>query len=159
MPLIAIYPGSFDPITNGHLDLIQRATDLFDRTVVAVAASRGKQPLFTLEERLELIREVVAPYPSVEVRGFNHLLVDFARECGAKVVIRGLRAVSDFDYEFQLAGMNRRLAPELETIFLATAEEVGMISSSLVKEIAALRGEVGSFVPPLVNNALRQRLG
>ncbi|QEP44423.1 pantetheine-phosphate adenylyltransferase [Ectothiorhodospiraceae bacterium BW-2] len=157
--LTAIYPGSFDPVTNGHLDIIQRSAGLFDRVVVAVAASRGKAPLFTLDERLALLTQVTEPLNRVEVEPFNTLLVDFARQCGATVVIRGLRAVSDFDYEFQLAGMNRRLDPSLETLFMATAEEVGMISSSLVKEIAALGGVVDSFVPPIVTNALRQRLG
>jgi pantetheine-phosphate adenylyltransferase len=152
----AIYPGTFDPITNGHSDLIHRAARLFDRVIVAVASSPGKQPWFSLEQRVGLAREVLAGEKSVEIREFDSLLVDFARECGAGVILRGLRAVSDFEYEFQLAGMNRRLAPEVETVFLTPAEQFTYISSSLVREVAALGGDVSEFAHPAVVRALRE---
>lgn len=158
MSVTAIYPGTFDPITNGHRDLIQRAARLFDRVIVAIAANPKKTPLFNLQERVELAREVLVSLGNVEVCGFDSLLADFAREQGAKVILRGLRAVSDFEYEFQLAGMNRRLAPDVETIFLTPAEKYTFISSSLVKEVAALGGEVGDFVDPKVKAALNNRL-
>ncbi|MCW8890854.1 MAG: pantetheine-phosphate adenylyltransferase [Sedimenticola sp.] len=151
---IAIYPGTFDPITNGHTDLIQRASKLFDKVIVAVAASTGKKPRFTLSERVDLANQVLAKVDKVEIIEFDTLLVEFTRECKADVILRGLRAVSDFEYEFQLAGMNRRLAPELETMFLTPAEQFAYISSSLVKEIAALGGDVSEFVHPLVVEAL-----
>ncbi|WP_457675375.1 pantetheine-phosphate adenylyltransferase [Thiolapillus sp.] len=155
----AVYPGTFDPITNGHTDLIARAARLFDRVVVAVAESPAKGTLFALEERVALARAVLAPMENVEVRGFTTLLVDFAREVGARVLVRGLRAVSDFEYEFQLASMNRRLAPEVETVFLTPDEQYGFISSSLVKEICRLGGDVSAFVHPRVAEALACRLG
>ena len=151
---IAIYPGTFDPITNGHTDLIQRAAKLFDKVIVAVAASSGKHPRFTLQQRVELANRVLADVERVEIIEFDTLLVDFTRQCHADVILRGLRAVSDFEYEFQLAGMNRRLAPEVETMFLTPAEQFAYISSSLVKEIAALGGDVSEFVHPLVIEAL-----
>ncbi len=155
----AIYPGTFDPITNGHSDLIERATRLFERTIVAVAASPKKGALFDLEERVALAQEVLADLRGVEVVGFDNLLADFARQQGVNVILRGLRAVSDFEYEFQLAGMNRQLASEIETIFLTPAEEYTFISSSLVKEVSSLGGDVSQFVHPIVDAALKQRIG
>jgi len=155
---VAVYPGTFDPITNGHSDLIARATRLFDRVIVAVAENAGKNPAFDVGQRVALAREVLAPLPDVRVVAFGNLLVDFVRESGAGVILRGLRAVSDFDYEFQLAGMNRRLAPDVETVFLTPAEQFAFISSSLVREIARLGGDVGEFVHPLVQKALREGL-
>ncbi len=156
--ITALYPGTFDPPTNGHLDIVQRAARLFDRVVVAVAANPGKRPAFSLEERVALSERVVDGLDNVEVRSFDTLLVDFTRECDAQVVLRGLRAVSDFEFEFQLAGMNRRLAPRVETLFLPTSEQFSYISSSLVREIAKLGGDVSEFVHPLVVEALAGRL-
>jgi pantetheine-phosphate adenylyltransferase len=158
MPVTAIYPGTFDPITNGHSDLIQRASLLFDKVIVAIAANPNKTPMFNLEERVGLAREVLGRLENVEVRGFDSLLAHFARESGATVILRGLRAVSDFEYEFQLAGMNRHLAPDVETIFLTPAEKYTFISSSLVKEVATLGGEVGDFVDTKVKAALQNRM-
>jgi pantetheine-phosphate adenylyltransferase len=155
----AVYPGTFDPITNGHSDIIARASVLFDRVVVAVAGNPGKRPVFGLEERVTLARRVLADLENVEVIEFDTLLVDFAREIGANVILRGLRAVSDFEYEFQLAGMNRRLAPDLETMFLTPAEQYTYISSSLVREISALGGDVQDFVHPAVAAALQEKAG
>lgn len=152
---IAVYPGTFDPITSGHVDLVHRAAPLFERLVVGVAQSAGKGPAFTLERRVELAREALADVPNVEVRGFDTLLANFVREQGAGVLIRGLRAVSDFEYEFQLASMNRHLIPEVETLFLTPAEKYGFISSSLVREISRLGGDVSAFVPPAVAAALQ----
>ncbi|MBP7546832.1 MAG: pantetheine-phosphate adenylyltransferase [Corallincola sp.] len=149
-----IYPGTFDPITNGHVDLIGRAARLFDQVVVGVAASPSKRPMFSLDERVELARTAVAGCDNVEVVGFAGLLVDFARDCNASVLIRGLRAVSDFEYEFQLANMNRRLKPDLESVFLTPSEENSFISSTLVKEVAIHGGDVGQFVQPHVAAAL-----
>ena len=159
MTKTAIYPGTFDPITNGHADLIQRAAKLFDKVIVAVAAHSGKKPAFSLEERIELAREVTADIDGIEVCGFDSLLVNFARERGAQVILRGLRAVSDFEYEFQLAGMNRKLSPEIETLYLMPSEQYTYISSSLVKEVAALDGDISKFVHPHVNIALKAKLG
>jgi len=153
----AIYPGTFDPLTNGHSDIVARAAVLFDRVVVAVAEHSGKSPAFDLERRVALARKVLAPLDNVEVVTFNTLLVDFARSIGVNVILRGLRAVSDFEYEFQLAGMNRRLSADLETLFLTPAEQYAYISSSLVREIAALGGDVGEFVHPSVQAALKER--
>jgi pantetheine-phosphate adenylyltransferase len=150
MNITAIYPGTFDPITNGHLDLIARASRLYDKIIVAVAVNRGKLPLFSIEERVALARGVTTGYANVEVVGFDNLLVECAKQHGAHVILRGLRAVSDFEYEFQLAGMNRRLAPDLETVFLTPAEQYEFISSSMIREIAQLKGNVSSFVPDLV---------
>ncbi len=158
MSVTAIYPGTFDPITNGHSDLISRAASLFDKVVVAVAANPKKTPLFDLQERVDLARSVLAGLNNVEVCGFDTLLAEFAQSQGAKVILRGLRAVSDFEYEFQLAGMNRRLAPDVETLFLTPAEKYTFISSSLVKEVAALGGEIDDFVDPKVKAALSNRL-
>ena len=146
MKRIAVYPGTFDPITHGHSDLVERAAQLFDRVIVAVAINPGKEATFSLDERIAMARDVLAGLDNVEVEGFDTLLVDFARERGAEVLLRGLRAVSDFDYEFQLAGMNRRLAPDIETLFLTPAEQYSYISSSLVREVASLGGDVSQFV-------------
>jgi pantetheine-phosphate adenylyltransferase len=151
---IALYPGTFDPVTLGHVDLIQRATRLFDSVVIAVAANPDKVPLFSLEERVELIREVTSDIENVTVTGFNNLLVECVREHRASVILRGLRAVSDFEYEFQLAAMNRHLDPEIETAFLTPSEHYAFLSSSLVKEVAALGGKVSDFVPAVVGQAL-----
>jgi pantetheine-phosphate adenylyltransferase len=154
MNVSAIYPGTFDPITNGHVDLVARAARIFDRVVVAVAENKNKAPLFTLEERVELARHSLDGLGNIEVMGFDTLLVECARDCGAGVILRGLRAVSDFEFEFQLAGMNRHLGPELETLFLTPSENYAFISSSLVREVAKLGGDVSSFVPELVLKAL-----
>lgn len=152
---IAIYPGTFDPITAGHVDLVHRAAPLFEQLVVGVAKSAGKGPAFDMAQRVELARAALADLPNVEVRGFDTLLAHFVREIGAGVLIRGLRAVSDFEYEFQLASMNRHLIPEVETLFLTPAEKYGFISSSLVREISRLGGDVSAFVPPVVAAALQ----
>jgi pantetheine-phosphate adenylyltransferase len=158
MTVIALYPGSFDPITNGHSDLVERAARIFDKVIVAVAASPKKSPLFTLEERVELARDVLVGVPDVEVVGFDTLLADFARERGVHVILRGLRAVSDFEYEIQLAGMNRHLNADVETLFLTPAESLSFISSTLVKEVAGLGGDVSAFVHPVVCAALNNRM-
>jgi pantetheine-phosphate adenylyltransferase len=154
----AVYPGTFNPITNGHTDLVQRAARLFDRVIVAIAANPGKAPAFPLEQRVELAREILAGLPNVEVCSFDNLLVDFVRQRGAAVILRGLRAVSDFEYEFQLASMNRQLAPDIETVFLTPAEQHAFVSSSLVREIAALGGDVSPFVHARVVAALKARV-
>lgn len=154
----ALYPGTFDPITNGHSDIVARAELLFDKVVVAVASNPGKQPAFTLNERVEMAREVLSGHDRIEVIAFDILLVNFARECGASVILRGLRAVSDFEYEFQLAGMNRRLAPDIETVFLTPGEQFAYISSGLVREVASLGGDVSEFVHPVVVSALAGRV-
>ncbi len=159
MDTIAIYPGTFDPITNGHTDLVGRALRHFDRVIIAVAASTGKSTCFTLDERVSLARTALAHLDNVEVLGFDGLLVTFARDQGAGVILRGLRAVSDFEYEFQLASMNRKLAPDVETMFLTPDEGYSFLSSSLVREIAGLGGDVRSFVHPEVQKALQERLG
>lgn len=152
-----VYPGTFDPITNGHIDLVERACRLFDQVVVAVAASNRKNPLFTLEERVALAREALAHLPNVEVCGFDILLVELVRQQKAQAVLRGLRAVSDFEYEFQLANMNRALAPNMESLFLTPAEHLSYISSSIVREIAMLGGDVSQFVAKPVEDALKKK--
>ena len=153
---VAVYPGTFDPITNGHVDLAMRAAQLFDRVVVAIADSSSKSPSFTLSERISLARVALAGVANVEVRGFATLLADLVEEIGAGVILRGLRAVSDFEYEFQLASMNRHLIPTAETLFLTPSEQYSFISSSLVREIARLGGDVSGFVHPVVQQAFRQ---
>ncbi len=161
---IGIYPGTFDPITNGHLDIVSRAARVVDRLIVAVAVNAGKGPLFSLDERVELVKEEVAELAranglSIEVRPFDNLLVDFARACGARLIVRGLRAVSDFEYEFQMAGMNARLQPEIETLFLMASERCQFISSRFVKEIGRLGGDISSFVSPRVRARLEDKIG
>lgn len=155
--LVAIYPGSFDPITCGHLDLIARGSRMVDRLVVAVLRNRSKDPLFSVEERLELIAGVVKEYPNVEVASFEGLLVDFAAARGAAMILRGIRAVSDYELEWQMALMNRRLQPSIETVFLTAGEEYSFISSKLVKEVASLGGSVAGIVPPTVEARLKER--
>jgi pantetheine-phosphate adenylyltransferase len=152
---IAVYPGTFDPITSGHVDLVDRAAPLFERLIIGVAESPGKGPALPLALRVDLAREALAHHDNVEVRGFDSLLAHFVKEVGGGVLLRGLRAVSDFEYEFQLASMNRHLIPEVETLFLTPAEQYGFISSSLVREISRLGGDVTDFVPPAVARALQ----
>lgn len=146
----AIYPGTFDPITRGHEDLVRRAASVFDEVIVAVADSRGKQPFFTLDERVAMAKETLVSFPNVRVEGFSGLLMDFLRRHDAKIILRGLRAVSDFEYEFQMAGMNRNLYPDVETLFLTPSEQYMFISATMVREIASLGGDVSLFVNPLV---------
>ena len=153
----AVYPGTVDPLTRGHEDLVRRAATLFDRLVVAIADSKAKRPFFTLEERIAMAREVLADIKNVEVTGFSSLLTEFVRKQGARVVLRGLRAVSDFEYEFQLAGMNRNLYPEMETVFLTPSEQHMFISATLVREIATLGGDVTKFVHPTVARRLKEK--
>jgi len=152
-----VYPGTFDPITNGHIDLIERAAKLFDRVVVAIASSEKKTPLFTLEERVDLTSSVLSHLDNVEVTGFSNLLTDFVTEQGSNCVLRGLRAVADFEYEFQLANMNRAMKPDFESVFLTPAEHLAYISSSLVREIASLGGVITPFVAPQVALALKEK--
>lgn len=154
---IAVYPGTFDPLTRGHEDLVRRACKLFDRVIVAIAESRTKRTFFTLGERVDMAREVLADLPGVDVLGFDGLLMDFMRTHNATVTLRGLRAVSDFEYEFQLAGMNRNLYPDVETVFLTPAEQYMFISATMVREIAALGGNVSKFVQPSVERRLAER--
>lgn len=154
-----IYPGTFDPITNGHTDLVERASRMFDKVVVAVAESPHKKPLFELEQRCALAAEVLAHVPNIEIVGFNTLLAHFVKEQNAQVLLRGLRAVSDFEYEFQLANMNRALAPDVETVFLTPHEKHSYISSTLIREIARLDGDVHKFVHPSVEAALMEKFG
>lgn len=157
MNVTAIYPGTFDPITNGHIDVVRRAVRLFDRLVVAVAVSSAKQPLFTLEERVALTSEVLSGFPRVEVKGFKSMMVEFADEVGAHVIVRGLRAVSDFEYEVQLAGMNRSMQPEIETVYLSPDVQFTFLSSTLIKDIARHGGDVAKFTHPLVTAALQAK--
>lgn len=156
---VAIYPGSFDPITNGHLDLIERAARLFDRLIVAILRNEGKEPLFTAEERVDMLRQVLRDYANVEVDSFEGLLVEYAARRGAGVIVRGIRAVSDYEYELQMALMNRRLAPQIETVFLMAGEAYSFISSRLVKEVASLGGDISGLVPPVVEARLKERVG
>jgi pantetheine-phosphate adenylyltransferase len=153
----AIYPGSFDPITNGHLDLIERGCRLFDKLIVAILRNETKQPLFSVEERIEMLREVVDCYPHVAVDSFDGLLVDYAAANGATVLLRGIRAISDYEYELQMALMNRRLRPDIETVFMMASEAHSFISSRLVKEVFGLGGNIGGLVPPPVEIRLRKR--
>ena len=152
---VAIYPGTFDPMTRGHEDLVRRAASLFDRLILAIAESPSKQPRFSLADRVEMAQEILADVPNLEIVGFNTLLMDFVHEKQAKVIVRGLRAVSDFEYEFQMAGMNRSLYPEVETVFLTPGEQYMFISATMVREIARLGGDVSKFVQPCVNKRLR----
>ena len=152
--LIAVYPGTFDPFTNGHADLVRRARKLFDQIIVAVADTPTKQAFFSLDERLRLAKASLVDFPDIIVTDFSGLLVDFAERHGARVVLRGLRAVSDFEYEFQLAGMNRKLAPALESVFMTPSEEYAFLSSSLVREVASLGGDISDFVAPEVERAI-----
>lgn len=154
----AIYPGTFDPITRGHEDLVRRAANLFDEVIVAVAGSPGKRPFFTLEERVEMASEILAPFANVRVLGFTGLLMDFLRQQDAKIILRGLRAISDFEYEFQMAGMNRNLYPDVETLFLTPGEQYMFISATMVREIASLGGDVSLFVNPAVLPRLKQKV-
>ena len=152
----AIYPGTFDPITRGHEDLVLRAASLFDHVVLAIADSPSKRPFFSLEERVQMARDALTGHPNVEVTGFSGLLMDFLRSQGARIILRGLRAVSDFEYEFQMAGMNRKLYPDVETIFLTPGEQYMFISATMVREIAALGGDVSHFVNPVILSRLRR---
>jgi pantetheine-phosphate adenylyltransferase len=159
MTIRAVYPGTFDPITNGHEDLIQRAARLFDEVVVGVAHSQAKRPFFSLDERVVLARDVLKTYKNVSVMGFSGLLSEFVKEQGATVILRGLRAVSDFEYEFQLAGMNRRLAPGVETLFLTPSDKYLFLSATIVREIAVLGGDIGAFVHPLTAERMKAKIG
>jgi len=157
-PVIALYPGSFDPITNGHLDLIDRGAKLCDHLIVAILRNEEKQPLFSVEERMEMLREVVRAYPNVEVDSFNGLLVDYAKQKNATTILRGIRAISDYEYELQMALMNRRLCPSVETVFLMASEAYSFISSRLIKQVIALGGNISGLVPPSVEVRLRDRV-
>jgi pantetheine-phosphate adenylyltransferase len=157
MKIKAVYPGTFDPITLGHQDIVRRACNLFDEVIVAIADSRAKQPLFTLDERIDIARQLFAKCRNVKVMGFSGLLMHFVQQQKAKAVVRGLRAVSDFDFEFQLAGMNRNLYPDVETLFLTPAEQFLFISATLVREISMLGGDVSKFVAPLVARRLKAK--
>lgn len=159
MKKIAVYPGTFDPITLGHIDLIERASHLFDGVIVAIAENKNKHPCFSLDERILLAKEALKKFPHVEVKGFSDLLIHFMREHNVSIIMRGIRVVSDFDYEFQLAGMNRHLAADIETIFLMPAERYAYISSSFVREIASLRGDISPFVPSNVIQAFKKKWG
>ena len=154
----AVYPGTFDPMTMGHVDLVKRASKLFDSVIIAIASSDSKKPMFSLEERIEIGNEIFANDPKVEVVGFSGLLVNFAKDNDANILIRGLRVVADFEYEFQLANMNRAMSPDIESVFLTPKEEYSYISSSLVKEIATMGGDVTRFVDPVTLEALNQKI-
>jgi pantetheine-phosphate adenylyltransferase len=156
--ITAIYPGTFDPMTLGHLDMVARASQMFDQVIVAVAAAHHKKTMFTVHERMDMVNELVKPYPQVSVEHFSGLVIDFAAAHGATVMLRGLRSGTDFDYEYQLAGMNRSLKPDVETVFLTPGDKYLFISSTLVREIATLGGEIGQFVHPVVARSLREKL-
>ena len=155
---IAVYPGTFDPVTRGHIDICERALQMFDHVVIGVADSLAKEPFFNIEERLDMLRLVFDDNEHISVKPFSGLLIDFARDCGADVIVRGLRAISDFEYEVQLAGMNRSLAPEIETVFLTAAQRYAFVSSSLVREIARLNGDVSEFLHPEILHRLTEKL-
>ncbi|MBI5787737.1 MAG: pantetheine-phosphate adenylyltransferase [Candidatus Schekmanbacteria bacterium] len=159
MPRIALYPGSFDPLTNGHLDLINRTVHIFNQVIVAVASNLQKAPLFSAQERVEMIKEVTQNLPTVTVTTFDGLLVDFARTHKVDAIVRGLRVVSDFEYELQMASINRQLGPEIETVFMVPNAKYAYLSSSIVKEVASLGGEIKAFVPPLVKERLEKKFG
>ena len=156
--VVALYPGTFDPITNGHLDLIQRGSALFDKLIVGILRNEEKKVLFSVADRIEMLKEVTCGLPNVQVGSFDGLLVDYAAECGASVILRGIRAVSDYEYELQMALMNRRLKPEIETVFLMAGEAHSFISSRLVKEVIRLGGNISGLVPPSIEGRLRKRL-
>jgi pantetheine-phosphate adenylyltransferase len=156
--VVALYPGSFDPITNGHLDLIERGSALFDKLIVSILRNEEKKVLFSVPDRIEMLNEVTSGLPNVQVGSFDGLLVDYAAECGASVILRGIRAVSDYEYELQMALMNRRLKPEIETVFLMAGEAHSFISSRLVKEVIRLGGNISGLVPPSIEGRLRKRL-
>jgi pantetheine-phosphate adenylyltransferase len=156
--IVAIYPGSFDPVTNGHLDLIERGAKIFDRLIVGILRNFDKEPLFTLDERVEMLREVTSPWPNVEIDVFSGLLVDYAQIRGANVILRGIRAISDYEYELQMAMMNRKLKPDVETVFMLPAAAFSFLSSRLVREIAQLGGPVTGLVPPVVEQRLRAKV-
>ena len=158
-PCVAVYPGTFDPITHGHTDLVTRAAQVFDHVIVAIAESPHKTPFFSLQKRIDLTRSQLGDLDNIEIVGFSNLLVDFVRENGASVIVRGLRAISDFEYEFQLASMNRNLCEEVETMFLTPDEKFGFISSTLVREVARLRGDVSQFVGAEIELALKDQFG
>jgi pantetheine-phosphate adenylyltransferase len=155
---VVVYPGTFDPLTRGHEDLVRRAAGMFDHVLVGVAKHSGKNPIFTLDERVELAREVLSAYPNVEVQAFSGLLIEFVRSRHAHIILRGLRAVSDFEYEFQMAGMNRRLHPDVETMFLTPGEEFMFVSATMVREIGLLGGDISTFVQPVVAERIRQKV-
>jgi pantetheine-phosphate adenylyltransferase len=154
---VAVYPGTFDPLTSGHEDLVKRASSLFERVIIGVAESRTKHPMFSLTERVNIAREVLTGYPNIEIHGFDCLLMDFMRQHGASVIMRGLRAVSDFEYEFQMAGMNRNLYPDVETVFLTPSDQYMFVSATMVREIASLGGDVSKFVPKQVQQRLASK--
>jgi pantetheine-phosphate adenylyltransferase len=158
MSKIAIYPGTFDPVTRGHIDICERALKMFDQVVIGVADSLAKEPFFDIDERTSMLETVFSDSPRISVKPFSRLLIDFARDCNAEIIIRGLRAISDFEFEVQLAGMNRSLAPEIETVFLTAAQHYAFVSSSLVREIARLEGDVSEFLHPEVLNKLTTKL-
>jgi pantetheine-phosphate adenylyltransferase len=158
MTKIAIYPGTFDPVTRGHIDICDRALKMFDQVVIGVADSLAKEPLFDIDERTDMLETVFSDSPRISIKRFSGLLIDFARDCNAQIIIRGLRAISDFEYEVQLAGMNRSLAPEIETVFLTAAQRYAFVSSSLVREIARLEGDVSEFLYPEVLHRLTEKL-
>jgi len=158
-PLVAVYPGTFDPITHGHTDLVTRAARVFEKVIVAIAESPHKTPFLSLEKRIELAESQIGSLDNIEIVGFSNLLVDFVKEAGGKVIVRGLRAVSDFEYEFQLASMNRNLCEEVETMFLTPDENYGFISSTLVREVARLGGDVSQFVGPEIEIAMKEQFG
>ena len=155
---IAVYPGTFDPLTSGHEDIVRRAASLFERVIIGIAESRAKRPLFSLQERVDIAREVLTGHANVEIHGFDCLLMDFMRQHGASVIIRGLRAGSDFEYEFQMAGMNRSLYPDVETVFLTPSDQYMFVSATMVREIASLGGDVSKFVPPQVQMRLAGKM-
>lgn len=154
----AVYPGSFDPVTLGHMDIIKRASSLFDRLIIAVLNNRAKTPLFSVEERVKMLKEVTKEYPNIKIRSFTGLLVEFAKECEAHIIVRGLRAITDFDYELQMAQTNRILSPDLDTLFLTTSLEYAYLSSTTVKEVAAFGGDISAFVPAYVEEKIRERM-